>query len=186
MIRSSTMSSRRPADQALRHSAGGRRFACSCAATRPPRSTAPISAWTADGPPHEPPMHLYALLAAMIFWWLQCHSSAGDDDSDWTNDWRSVARPRRDRLRDWRGAFGDGVAPRAGGHSPTSRGGEAPWPAPAWWPSQWRIFVPHQQAWRQAKAARLCRLSPPFAAALRPTAICSGWPKSADRSAWSD
>lgn len=39
--------------------------------------------------------------------------------SDWTNDWRSVVTPAdRARLRDWRGAFGDGLAAaRKAGHA---------------------------------------------------------------------
>lgn len=39
--------------------------------------------------------------------------------SDWSNDWRQVATPAdRARLRDWRGAFGDGLAAaRKAGHA---------------------------------------------------------------------
>lgn len=66
-------------------------------------------------------MSRHALLAVALLALAGCNTirQPATMISDWTNDWRSVVTPAdRARLRDWRGAFGDGLAAaRKAGHT---------------------------------------------------------------------
>ena len=98
----------------------------SCAATRPPRSPAPTSAWTAAGPPLELALldarrsgRARCLLARspLRCCIAACRLRADAPSSPPVTDWRAVATDHdRERLREWRAAFVDGARPaRAAG-----------------------------------------------------------------------
>src|SRR6185369_1590540 len=92
---------------------------CSCAATKPRRSPAPISAWTEAGlPPRLGAMRSLILLSLLTLSACGTVRQSAGMVPQWSNDWRRVATDNdRKRLRDWRKAFVDGLdGARKAGH----------------------------------------------------------------------